>query len=37
LSTYTAIASGELSAATDDVERVTGRRAMTLLEVLQNG
>ncbi|MBY6676561.1 SDR family oxidoreductase [Rhodococcus sp. BP-332] len=37
VSTYTAIASGELSAVTDDVERVTGRRAMTLREVLQNG
>lgn len=37
VSTYTAIASGELSTVTDDVERVTGRRAMTLREVLQNG
>ncbi|MBY6366547.1 SDR family oxidoreductase [Rhodococcoides corynebacterioides] len=34
VSTYTAIASGELSRVGDDVERVTGRRAMTLREVL---
>lgn len=34
VSTYTAIASGELSRVSDDVERVTGRRAMTLREVL---
>ncbi|MBY6350831.1 SDR family oxidoreductase [Rhodococcoides corynebacterioides] len=37
VSTYTAIASGELSRVSDDVERVTGRRAMTLREVLRAG
>ncbi|MGW5269160.1 SDR family oxidoreductase [Rhodococcus sp. NPDC003994] len=37
VSTYTAIASGELSRASEDVERVTGRRAMTFREVLRAG
>ncbi|MFC7959655.1 SDR family oxidoreductase [Rhodococcoides kroppenstedtii] len=37
VSTYTAIASGELSRVSEDVERVTGRRAMTLREVLRAG
>ncbi|MFW0874210.1 NmrA family NAD(P)-binding protein [Rhodococcoides corynebacterioides] len=37
VSTYTAIASGELSRVSKDVERVTGRRAMTLREVLRAG
>ncbi|MBY6435730.1 SDR family oxidoreductase [Rhodococcus kroppenstedtii] len=37
VSTYTAIASGELSRVSDDVERVTTRRAMTLSEVLRAG
>ncbi|MGB3772136.1 MAG: SDR family oxidoreductase [Rhodococcus sp. (in: high G+C Gram-positive bacteria)] len=36
VSTYTAIASGELSAVTGDVERLTGRPALTLREVLSN-
>jgi uncharacterized protein YbjT (DUF2867 family) len=34
VTTYTAIASGELSGVTDDVERVTGRVPMTLVDVL---
>ncbi len=37
VSTYTAIASGELRRVSEDVERVTGRRAMTLREVLRAG
>ena len=35
VSTYIAIASGELSRVSEDVERVTGRRAMTLSELLR--
>jgi len=34
VSTYLAIASGEVAEVTDDVERVTGRRAMSLNEFL---
>lgn len=34
VSTYTAIAAGEVAAVTDDVERITGRRAMSLNEFL---
>ena len=34
VSTYTAIASGELARVTDDVERVTGRRSQSLREYL---
>ena len=34
VSTYLAIAAGEVSEVTDDVERVTGRRAMSLNEFL---
>lgn len=34
VSTYTAIAEGTLARVSDDVERVTGRRPMTLREVL---
>lgn len=34
VSTYTAIASGELAAVTDDVERLTGRPATSLADVL---
>jgi len=34
VSTYTAIASGELSRVTDDVERVTGRAPLSLADVL---
>lgn len=34
VSTYTAIASGEVATVTDDVERVIGRRAMSLEDVL---
>jgi NAD(P)H dehydrogenase (quinone) len=34
VSTYTSIALGEVAEVTDDVERVTGRRAMTLNEFL---
>ena len=34
VSTYTAIASGELAGVTDDVERLTGHPATTLAEVL---
>ena len=36
VSTYTAIASGELSAVTDDVEQVTGRPPLSLADVLGN-
>jgi NAD(P)H dehydrogenase (quinone) len=36
VSTYTAIASGELSRVTDDVERVTGRAPLSLADVLGN-
>ena len=35
VSTYTAIAAGELAAVTDDVERVTGHRATSLTTVLR--
>src|SRR5438094_3741010 len=35
VSTYTAIAAGELAGVTDTVERITGHRARTLAEVLQ--
>lgn len=35
VSTYTAIASGELSAVTDDVRALTGRTPLTLAEVLR--
>ena len=35
VSTYTAIASGELSAVSDDVERITGRRPQTMAEMLE--
>ena len=34
VSTYTAIASGELSGVTDDVERLTGRTPLSLADVL---
>jgi NAD(P)H dehydrogenase (quinone) len=34
VSTYTAIAVGELALVTDTVERLTGRRPMTLRELL---
>lgn len=34
VSTYTAIRAGELERVSDDVQRVTGRRAMTLQELL---
>ena len=34
VSTYTAIAAGELALVTDDVERVTGRRAVSLADIL---
>jgi NAD(P)H dehydrogenase (quinone) len=34
VSTYTAIASGEVSGVTDDVERVTGRAPLSLADVL---
>ena len=34
VSTYTAIASGELSGVTEDVERLTGRRPMSLADLL---
>lgn len=35
VSTYTAIAAGEMAAVTDDVERVTGRRPLSLRALLQ--
>ncbi|WP_084500955.1 SDR family oxidoreductase [Actinomyces slackii] len=35
VSTYTAIASGELSAVSDDVERLTGRQPLSLADVLR--
>lgn len=35
VSTYTAIAAGELAGVTDDVERLTGRRPRSLAEVLR--
>ena len=35
VSTYTAIAAGELAGVTDDVERVTGRRPLSLDELLR--
>jgi NAD(P)H dehydrogenase (quinone) len=34
VSTYTAIAAGELAGISDDVERLTGRPPMTLREFL---
>jgi uncharacterized protein YbjT (DUF2867 family) len=34
VSTYTAIAAGQLAEVTDDVERLTGRRALSLAELL---
>lgn len=37
VSTYTAIAAGELDTVTDDVERVTGRRPISLAELLRAG
>lgn len=37
VSTYTAIANGELSAVTDDVRRLTGHPAATLAELLRRG
>jgi NAD(P)H dehydrogenase (quinone) len=37
ISTYTAIANGELSAVTDDVQRLTGHPATTLAELLRSG
>ncbi|MEN0086079.1 MAG: SDR family oxidoreductase [Leifsonia sp.] len=36
VSTYTAIAAGELAGVTDDVERVTGRRPLSLDELLRD-
>ncbi len=36
VSTYTAIAAGELAGPTDAVERVTGRRPLSLAELLRN-
>lgn len=35
VSTYTAIASGELAAVSDDIRTITGRRPLTLAEFLQ--
>ncbi|MGH3151777.1 MAG: SDR family oxidoreductase [Streptosporangiaceae bacterium] len=37
VSTYTAIANGELSAVTDDVRQLTGHPATTLAELLRSG
>ncbi|MBB2986015.1 SDR family oxidoreductase [Terracoccus luteus] len=37
VSTYTAIAAGELAGVTDDVERLTGRPPLSLREVLSRG
>lgn len=37
VSTYTAIAAGELALVTDDVERLTGRRPVSLRELLATG
>ena len=37
VSTYTAIASGELSRVSDDVERITGRAALSFAEYLAGG
>jgi len=37
VSTYTAIAAGELAAVTDDVERLTGRRPLSLEQLLRSG
>lgn len=37
VSTYTAIAKGELETVTDDVERLTGRRPLGLAELLKAG
>ena len=37
VSTYTAIANGELAGVTDDVERLTGRKPMSLAELLRSG
>ena len=36
MSTYTAIAAGELAGVTHDVERITGRRPLSLDEVLRD-
>ena len=36
VSTYTAIASGEVAPISDDVERVTGQAPMTLVELLRS-
>jgi uncharacterized protein YbjT (DUF2867 family) len=36
VSTYTAIAAGELAGVTDDVERITGRRPLSLDELLRD-
>lgn len=37
VSTYTSIASGDLAEVTGDVERLTGRRPLSLRQVLQLG
>ncbi|NUP74644.1 MAG: SDR family NAD(P)-dependent oxidoreductase, partial [Sinomonas sp.] len=37
VSTYTSIAAGELADVTDDVERLTGRRPLSLAELLAQG
>jgi NAD(P)H dehydrogenase (quinone) len=37
VSTYTAIAAGELAGVTDDVQRLTGRAATSLAELLGDG
>ena len=37
MTTYTAIAAGELEVVTDHVERLTGRRATSLAEHLAGG
>jgi NAD(P)H dehydrogenase (quinone) len=37
ISTYTAIATGEVAGVTDDVERLTGHRATSLAELLRSG
>ena len=37
MTTYTAIAAGQLDVVTDDVERLTGRRPISLAEHLAGG
>ena len=37
VSTYTAVANGELAGVTDDVERLTGRPPMSLTDLLRSG